>query len=249
MLVYQALLLAGYAWAFWLPRLPVRRQVIVHLGLLGCACLWLPIGLASMEPPTGNSVVLFVPLLLLVSVGPVILVVSAQAPLVQQLVRRRARRQPLPPVRGLQPRQLRRAPRLPAGRRAPAAARHPALTLDHRLRVLLVPGRRAGRAHRPARRGRTAPAGRGAADERRADRPGAGWLTWIVLSAVPSGLMLSTTTHLSTDIMAMPLLWAIPLGLYLLSFTVAFADRRGPARVDHPGRAGAAHAVRRDARC
>ncbi len=42
--------------------------------------------------------------------------------------------------------------------------------------------------------------------------------------------MLSTTTHLSTDIMAMPLLWAIPLGLYLLSFTVAFADRRGLAR-------------------
>ena len=31
------------------------------------------------------------------------------------------------------------------------------------------------------------------------------------LSAVPSGLMLSTTTHISTDIMAMPLLWAIPL--------------------------------------
>ena len=28
--------------------------------------------------------------------------------------------------------------------------------------------------------------------------------------------------------MAMPLLWAIPLGLYLLSFTVAFAGRRGP---------------------
>ena len=41
--------------------------------------------------------------------------------------------------------------------------------------------------------------------------------------------MLSTTTHLTTDIMAMPLLWAIPLGLYLLSFTVAFAERRATA--------------------
>ncbi|HRK48424.1 MAG TPA: hypothetical protein PK324_22530, partial [Nocardioides sp.] len=84
MLVYQALLLAGYGWAFWLARMPVRRQVVAHLGLLALACLWLPIGLASMEPPTGNQVVLFVPLLLLVSVGPVILAVSAQAPLVQQ---------------------------------------------------------------------------------------------------------------------------------------------------------------------
>src|SRR3546814_17620238 len=41
--------------------------------------------------------------------------------------------------------------------------------------------------------------------------------------------MLSTTTHLTTDIVAMPLLWALPLGLYLLSFTVAFAARRGLA--------------------
>ena len=49
---------------------------------------------------------------------------------------------------------------------------------------------------------------------------------WLVLAAVPSGLMLSTTTHLTIDVFAMPLLWVIPLGLYLLSFVVAFADRR-----------------------
>ncbi len=53
---------------------------------------------------------------------------------------------------------------------------------------------------------------------------------WIALAAVPSGLMLSTTTHLTTDIFAMPLLWVIPLGIYLLSFVIAFADRRGPAQ-------------------
>jgi SAM-dependent methyltransferase len=40
--------------------------------------------------------------------------------------------------------------------------------------------------------------------------------------------MLSTTTHLTTDIVAVPLLWVVPLGLYLLSFVVAFATRRGP---------------------
>jgi hypothetical protein len=52
---------------------------------------------------------------------------------------------------------------------------------------------------------------------------------WVVLAAVPSGLMLSTTTHLTTDIVAMPLLWVVPLGLYLLSFVIAFASRRGVA--------------------
>ncbi len=59
-----------------------------------------------------------------------------------------------------------------------------------------------------------------------------GWkrrLYWIALAAVPSGLMLSTTSHLTTDLMAMPLLWVIPLGLYLLSFSVAFADNQRPA--------------------
>src|SRR5262245_59309957 len=84
MLVYQALLLAGYGWAHWLSRFPIRRQVLTHLALLVAACVWLPIGLASFDPPTGNRVVLFVPMLLLVSVGPVLLAVSAQAPLAQQ---------------------------------------------------------------------------------------------------------------------------------------------------------------------
>ena len=59
-----------------------------------------------------------------------------------------------------------------------------------------------------------------------------GWrrrIYWIVLAAVPSGLMLSTTSHLTTDLMAMPLIWVIPLGIYLLSFSVAFADNQTPA--------------------
>jgi SAM-dependent methyltransferase len=51
-------------------------------------------------------------------------------------------------------------------------------------------------------------------------------LYWIALAAVPSGLMLSTTTRLTTDIVAMPLLWVLPLGLYLLSFVIAFSGRR-----------------------
>ena len=47
---------------------------------------------------------------------------------------------------------------------------------------------------------------------------------WLALAAVPSGLMLSTTTLLTTDIMAAPMIWVIPLGLYLLSFVVAFSE-------------------------
>ncbi len=47
-------------------------------------------------------------------------------------------------------------------------------------------------------------------------------LRWLLLAALPSSLLLSVTTHLSTDIAPMPLLWVVPLGLYLLTFVVAF---------------------------
>ena len=54
---------------------------------------------------------------------------------------------------------------------------------------------------------------------------------WVLLAFVPSGLMLATSTYITTDIVAMPLLWVIPLGLYLLSFTVAFARDRTAADI------------------
>jgi hypothetical protein len=50
-------------------------------------------------------------------------------------------------------------------------------------------------------------------------------LGWIGLAAIPSSLMVGTTTHLSTDVAAVPLLWVIPLALYLLTFVLAFARR------------------------
>ncbi len=46
---------------------------------------------------------------------------------------------------------------------------------------------------------------------------------WVAISFIPSSLMLGVTNHLTTDIAAIPLLWIIPLGLYLLTFIVAFA--------------------------
>jgi hypothetical protein len=45
---------------------------------------------------------------------------------------------------------------------------------------------------------------------------------WLLLSACSSLLLLSTTDHLSQNIAAIPLLWILPLSLYLLSFTLCF---------------------------
>ena len=49
-------------------------------------------------------------------------------------------------------------------------------------------------------------------------------LWWLTLAFIPSSLMLGVTTHISTDIAAVPLLWVLPLGLYLLTFVLTFAS-------------------------
>ena len=49
---------------------------------------------------------------------------------------------------------------------------------------------------------------------------------WLLLAFVPSSLMLSLTNFLSSDVAAIPLLWIVPLALYLLSFVVVFARRQ-----------------------
>jgi hypothetical protein len=48
-------------------------------------------------------------------------------------------------------------------------------------------------------------------------------LRWVLLAVVPSSLMLGATTYITTDIAAIPLLWVLPLALYLLSFIIVFA--------------------------
>src|SRR5262249_56746623 len=42
-------------------------------------------------------------------------------------------------------------------------------------------------------------------------------------------LMLGVTSYISTDIAAVPLLWIVPLALYLLTFTLAFGRHAGIA--------------------
>jgi SAM-dependent methyltransferase len=49
-------------------------------------------------------------------------------------------------------------------------------------------------------------------------------LRWVALAFVPSSLMLGVTTYITTDIAAIPLLWVLPLALYLLSFILVFSN-------------------------
>lgn len=48
---------------------------------------------------------------------------------------------------------------------------------------------------------------------------------WIVLAAVPSGLLAAVTNLVATDLVSAPLLWVGPLALYLLTFVIVFSPR------------------------
>ena len=50
-------------------------------------------------------------------------------------------------------------------------------------------------------------------------------LTWMALTAIPSGLCIAVTAYITTDLAAAPFLWVLPLALYLLTFVAVFRDR------------------------
>ena len=53
---------------------------------------------------------------------------------------------------------------------------------------------------------------------------------WVALAACASLLLAATTTHISQNVAALPLVWIVPLVAYLLSFVVAFSTRPWPPR-------------------
>src|SRR5690606_14733547 len=79
------------------------------------------------------------------------------------------------------------------------------------------------------RAGRGDPMAEAAAEASAADsRPLPTWrarLSWVWLALVPSGLLTAFTTHVSTDVASAPLIWVLPLALYLLTFVLVFRER------------------------
>ena len=222
MLVFQVLLLGGYAYAHALSRLPLRRQAAIHLGLLLAAVLTLPATLADIPPPAPGWEVLWAPALFLATIGPVFFLLSAQASLMQRWYAA------APGAKN--PYRLYAASNIGsfAGLIAYPFWLEPEMALGEQSRawtigyLVLI----AMTALAALSRWNVADGAQPAAPDEAAEEPieTRRVLLWLALAAVPSGLMLSTTTLLTTDLMAMPLLWVIPLGFYLLSFPVAFSD-------------------------
>ena len=225
MLVYQALLLGGYAYAHLLGRVTVRLQAAIHLAVLIIAALWLPIGLMATQLPANAQPAIWVPWLLGASIGPLFFAISAQAPLLQRWFSVASK--------GQDPYALYAASNFGsfAGLIAYPLLVEPGLALNGQSRLwtfgyiivallvavcsMMLPKMKMAIVEGPVAVSPPPPGGRVG--------------LWILLAFVPSGLMLATSTYITTDVVAMPLLWVLPLGLYLLSFTIAFAANRAPA--------------------
>ncbi len=222
MVFFQSALLAGYAYAHLLVRtLPVARAALVHMLLLGAAAATLPVSLAAgYEVPPEHGVALWVVGLFAASIGLPFMALSASAPLLQSWFAASGHRG------GENPYVLYAASNLGSfvGLIAYPFLMEPLLPLREQARWWSVGF--AALAVLVAVAGSTS-SGQGAAGFGGARSAlGRGERArWVALAAIPSGLVVAVTAHLTTDVAAAPFLWVVPLALYLMTFVAVFRDR------------------------
>lgn len=229
MVFFQAALLCGYLYAHAaISRLGIRRQALVHLGVLAVPAAFLPLAIASGWSPSGGASP--VPALLgvlTVSAGAPFFVVAASGPMLQRWFSATGHRSAGDPY------FLYAASNLGSllGLLAYPALIEPLASLQTQSRLwsagyallaALIGCCALTLRRRPATEATTTVR----TDRAASDRIGARRrLRWVALAFVPTSLMLGATAHLSNDIAPVPLLWVVPLSLYLLTFVFAFGRR------------------------
>src|SRR5688572_792704 len=227
MVFFQACLLAGYGYAHLLTYYaPGRRSVMIHLAVMVVACFWLPLSIATTwgrPPAVGEAFWLLG--LLAVCIGPPFLALAATAPLLQAWFARTdhpAAHDPYFLYAGSNigsflalmsyPTLIEPFIRLGGQTWLWAAGFVLLILLIAACGYLLwnAPGKAAATPDDTAPAAEAPPTWRDVA-------------IWTALAAVPSGLLVAVTAHISTDIAAVPLLWVIPLALYLLTFVIVFS--------------------------
>jgi len=228
MVFFQTLLLAGYAYAHLLMR--IRHRVItvaIHLLLLLVAMATLPLSIATGwgDPPTSGYAVWLLGLFA-VSIGLPFFALAANNPLLQAWFVRTGH------PAGPDPYFLYASSNIGSFL---ALLSYPVLlepmftlhtqdlmwTTGYGLLILLIAACGALLLRSPAL---------AEADMQTEETPAPppSWglrARWIFLAAVPSGLLIAVTAHISTDVAAAPLLWVLPLSLYLLTWVLVFQSR------------------------
>jgi hypothetical protein len=228
MVFFQSLLLGGYAYAHYLMRLRSRLiPVTIHLVLLAIALLTLPLSIAGGwgEPPSGGYAFWLLGLFA-VSIGLPFFALAANNPLLQAWFVRTGH------PNGTDPYFLYASSNIGSFL---ALLSYPVLleplftlrtqnliwTGGYGLLIVLIAACGVLLLRSPVSAAIDVLAEESAA-------PPPAWILrarWIFLAAVPSGLLIAVTAHISTDIAAAPLLWVLPLSLYLLTWVLVFQSR------------------------
>lgn len=236
MVFFQSVLLLGYLYAHHSFRtLGVRRQIMMHGVLLGLTALSFvaALSLSGQPVPVASSLlpedqdypILPLVLLLAIAVGAPFFLLSTSSPVLQRwyaATDHRTARDPYFLYAASNAGSL-------VGLLGYPLLLEPSLTLEQQQWVfligtaaymLLVVGCAAMAWHGTASAVPGTPAASPTAPE---PLPRQRILRWVFLAALPSCLLLGVTTHVSTDLAPVPLLWAVPLALYLLSFILVFS--------------------------
>jgi len=253
MLFFQTALLGGYLYAHVTSRwLDVRVQSLLQLVLFALTFLTLPVAVASGWRPTSSEMpVWWLAALLAVSLGAPFFMLSTGAPLLQRWFAESGHPAAANPYFLYAASNLGSMVALLAypiviEPRLRLATQSRLWTVAYVVLVALIGTCamvvRRGLLTRPSGGGSTAPRPV-AADATAADMDALTamgieappvvterltvWrrVRWVLLSFVPSSMLLAVTTYLSTDVASIPLLWIVPLAIYLLTFVIVFARK------------------------
>jgi hypothetical protein len=222
---FQGALLLGYLYANLQNTIfDVRVQIITHLALLGCAFLFLPIKIPlGWAPPTSANPIPWLMLVLAMVLGLPFVLLSATSPLLQSWFAKSGK-----PNSG-DPYFLYAASNAGSlvGLLAYPVVIEPHLTLEQQswvwsasytiLFMSIVAGTAFLWSRTPAKESKlTGPSPTPVAMSR---------VRWLLLAAIPSSLLQSVTSYITLNLAAAPLLWVVPLSIYLASFIIVFSRR------------------------
>ena len=236
---FQAVLLAGYAYAHVSAKLLSRRgQIGLHLAVLLAAVLILPLGVPrGWAPPTDHDPAGWLLLLLVMAVGAPFFALSASTPILQKWFSYSGHPSAADPyflyaasnsgsLLGLLAYPLLLEPLMGlTGQSRLWAWCYGLFLLMVAACVVLVWGATKARSSSAA-----GPMPRQPAQDSAGENPDQVLnrrqrFRWVMLAFVPSSLMLGVTSLLTTYILPIPLLWVLPLAVYLLSFVLVFARK------------------------
>ncbi len=222
---FQVCVLGGYSYAHWLTsRVTPRLQCIVHGVLLVGSCVFMPmLPSESWRPAATSDPTLQILLLLAATVGLPSLMLSSTSPLLQVwYMRRTGSKVPYWLF------ALSNAGSLLALLSFPFLL-EPSFT-SHALAwgwsglflVFVALGLGVAYSSRTSMQQSETAAPPGNEPSPRVGQ----MLLWVLLSACASAMLVTVSAHLSANVAPIPLLWVLPLALYLLTFILAFSNRR-----------------------